>query len=78
MSPKVSVRCQTHVKKNSQIHKLLLTGNRIRDNISPSGVNKAGKTQSKLENFANVLHIFYHTVLNFSLPRVHDFNFRRV
>lgn len=61
--------------KNSQIHKLLFSRKRIRDNISTNGVNSASKTQSKLENFANVLTIFYHTVSYFSL---HDFNFKRV
>ena len=44
--------------KNSQIHKLLFTRKRIRDNISTNGVNRASKTQSKLENFAHVLNIF--------------------
>ena len=61
--------------KNSQIHKLLFTRKRIRDNISTNGVNRASKTQSKLENFANVLNIFYHTVSYFSSPH---FNFKTV
>ena len=36
----------------------------MRDNISTTVDNRAGKTQSKLENFTNAFNIFYHSVLN--------------
>ena len=58
MSPIVGVSA-TLKWKNSQIHKLLLTRKRITHNISTNGVNRVSKTQSKLENFANVFVMYF-------------------
>lgn len=37
-----------------------LTGKKIRDNKSASGVNRSGKTQAKLENFTHASHFLAH------------------
>lgn len=50
------------------LHNIHLTWERIRGNISPSGVNGAGKTQTKLENFTHASHLFSHPFLYISLP----------
>lgn len=62
-----AAKCYLH--NNTVIYTITqLTWERIRGNISPSGVNGADKTQTKLENFTHASHLFSHPFLYISLP----------
>ena len=54
----------TQVKKYRQIHKIHWTGKRKRDDdISPTGVNKAGKTHKQNIRTLQMHNTFYHTFI---------------
>ena len=58
------IRCQARhppSEKYNQIHKMQLTGKRIKDKISPNGVNGAEKTQASPE-FCPYIALFHEKI----------------